>query len=63
MRLVFHGIVKQGRVKFDAPERYLVHLSSFEGQRIELTLQKETHASVEEIYAEVKPHSKQLKAS
>ena len=40
---VFHGEVKQGRIKFDHPEKYLVNLSTLEGKRIELTIQKERH--------------------
>ena len=40
---VFHGEVKQGRLKFDHPDKYLVYLASMEGKRIELTLQKERH--------------------
>ncbi len=44
MKLIFKGIVKEGRVKLDAPERYLVHLSGLEGKRIELTLEKERNA-------------------
>ena len=37
----FHGVVKQGRIKFDSPEKYLVYLAGLEGKRIELSLQKE----------------------
>lgn len=44
MKPLFYGIVKQGKIKHDTLERYLVYLSSFEGQRIEFTLQKERHA-------------------
>lgn len=37
----FHGEVKQGKLKLDSPSSYLVYLSSLEGKRIELSLQKE----------------------
>lgn len=40
---VFCGEIKNGHLKFDNTERYLVYLSSFEGKRVELTLQKERH--------------------
>lgn len=41
MNLIFRGIVKQGKIKLDAPDKYLVYLSGLEGKRVELTLQKE----------------------
>ncbi len=41
MKIIFKGIIQKGKVKLDAPERYLVHLSGLEGKRIELTLEKE----------------------
>ncbi len=44
MNIIFRGIVKQGKVKLDAPEKYLVYLSGLEGQRVELTLKKERHS-------------------
>lgn len=44
MKIVFHGIIKQGKVKLDLSEKWLVYLSGLEGLRIELTLQKERHA-------------------
>jgi hypothetical protein len=40
----FHGVVKQGRIKFDSPEKYLVYLAGLEGKRIELTLHKERNS-------------------
>ena len=39
--LKFSGTVRQGRIKYDTPAKYLVFLASLEGKRIELTLQKE----------------------
>jgi len=44
MKPLFRGIVKQGKIKLDAPDKYLVYLSGLEGKRIELTLEKERHA-------------------
>ncbi len=41
MKPVFCGVVKRGRVELDNPERYLVHLSSLEGKRVELTIASE----------------------
>ena len=38
---VFHGLVQQGKVKFDSPTKYAVYLSSLEGKRVEFTLLKE----------------------
>ena len=40
---ILHGKVKDGKLKLDAPQSYLVELSRLEGQRIELTIQKERH--------------------
>lgn len=42
--LSFHGEVKQGRIKYDSPAKYLVLLSSLEGKRIELTIRKERNS-------------------
>lgn len=39
--LIFHGVIEKGKVRLDNPSNYLVHLSSLEGKRIELSLQKE----------------------
>lgn len=44
MKIIFHGIIKQGKVKLDLAEKWLVYLSGLEGQRIELALEKERHA-------------------
>jgi len=44
MNLIFRGIIKQGKLKFDAPDKFMVYLSGLEGKRFELTLQKERHA-------------------
>lgn len=44
MKPLFHGIVKQGKLKFDAPDKFMVYLSGLEGKRFELTLEKERHA-------------------
>jgi hypothetical protein len=41
MKPIFRGIIKEGKIKFDDPSRYLVHLSNLEGQRFELTIEKE----------------------
>ncbi len=41
---ILYGQVKDGKLKLDAPQGYLVQLSSLEGQRIELTIRKERHA-------------------
>ena len=40
---ILYGKVKDGKLKLDAPQNYLVELSRFEGQRIELTIRKERH--------------------
>jgi hypothetical protein len=40
---IFYGKVKKGKVELDYPERYIVHLSKLEGQRIELITRKETN--------------------
>jgi len=40
---ILTGKVKDGKLKLDAPQNYLVELSKFEGQRIELTIRKERH--------------------
>ena len=40
---IFYGQVKDGKLKLDAPQSYLVELSRLEGQRIELTIRKERH--------------------
>jgi hypothetical protein len=44
MNLIFRGVVKQGKLKFDAPDKFMVYLSGLEDKRFELTLQKERHA-------------------
>lgn len=44
MKPVFRGVIKQGRIKLDTPDKYLVYLSGLEGKRIELILQKERNA-------------------
>jgi hypothetical protein len=44
MNLIFRGIIKQGKLKFDTPDKFMVYLSGLEGKRFELTLQKERHA-------------------
>jgi hypothetical protein len=44
MKPLFHGIIKQGKLKFDAPDKFMVYLSGLEGKRFELTLEKERHA-------------------
>ncbi len=41
---ILTGEVKGGKLKLDAPQSYLVELSRFEGQRIELTIRKERHS-------------------
>ncbi len=38
---IFRGKVKDGKLKLDIPQDYLVELSRLEGHRIELTIQKE----------------------
>ena len=38
---VHHGIINQGKVILDAPNRYLLQLQKLEGKRIELTLKEE----------------------
>ena len=40
---ILTGQVKDGKLKLDAPQSYLVELSRLEGQRIELTIRKERH--------------------
>ncbi len=40
---ILYGQVKEGKLKLDVPQSYLVELSKFEGQRIELTIRKERH--------------------
>ena len=40
---ILTGKVKDGKLKLDAPQSYLVELSKLEGQRIELTIRKERH--------------------
>ncbi len=40
---ILRGKVKDGKLKLDAPQNYLVELSRLEGQRIELTIRKERH--------------------
>ncbi len=40
---ILYGQVKEGKLKLDVPQGYLVELSKFEGQRIELTIRKERH--------------------
>ena len=40
---ILTGKVKDGKLKLDAPQSYLVEVSKLEGQRIELTLRKERH--------------------
>ena len=44
MKPLFHGIVKQGKLKFDTPDKFMVYLSGLEGKRFELALEKERHA-------------------
>ena len=41
---ILYGKVKDGKLKLDIPQSYLVELSRLEGQRIELTIRKERHA-------------------
>ncbi len=41
---ILYGKVKDGKLKLDVPQSYLVELSKFEGQRIELTIRKERHS-------------------
>jgi len=38
MNPIFTGKVERGKVLLDSPSRYLVHLSKYEGKRIELVL-------------------------
>ena len=38
MNPIFTGKVERGKVWLDSPSRYLVHLSKYEGKRIELVL-------------------------
>ena len=40
---ILYGKVKDGKLKLDVPQSYLVELSKLEGQRIELTIRKERH--------------------
>ena len=40
---ILYGKVKDGKLKLDVPQSYLVELSRLEGQRIELTIRKERH--------------------
>ena len=40
---ILKGKVKDGKLKLDVPQSYLVELSKLEGQRIELTIRKERH--------------------
>ena len=44
MKFLFFGVVKQGKLKFDTPDKFMVYLSGLEGKRFELTLEKERHA-------------------
>ncbi len=44
MKPVFHGIIKQGKVKLDNQAPYLVLLSGLEGKRIELSIQLERNS-------------------
>ena len=37
---IFTGIIDKGKLTLDNPQRYLVHLSKFEGKRIEIVLRK-----------------------
>lgn len=41
MNIIHHGKVAQGKLKFDMPSKYLVHLSKLEGKRFELVLRQE----------------------
>ena len=41
---IFRGIVRSGKLKFDAPEQFLVYLSGFENKRFQLSLQREKNA-------------------
>ena len=41
MKLILYGKVKDGKLKLDIPQSYLVELSKLEGQRVELTIRKE----------------------
>ena len=38
---ILYGKVRDGKLKLDAPQSYLVEISRLEGQRIELTIRKE----------------------
>ncbi len=44
MKPIFYGKVEGGRLVLDSPHSYLVELSRFEGQRVELTIIKERHS-------------------
>lgn len=37
---IFHGHIDKGRLILDHPDRYLVHMTKFEGRRVELILRK-----------------------
>ena len=41
MNPVFKGYIESGKIKLEAPERYAVHVSKLEGNRIELILRKQ----------------------
>lgn len=40
MNPILRGSVEKGKLKLDFPEKYLVLLSKFEGQRVELVIRK-----------------------
>lgn len=40
MNPVFTGIVTQGKLKLDAPARYLVHLAKLEGKLVEVVVRR-----------------------
>ena len=40
---ILYGKVRDGKIKLDAPQSYLVEISRLEGQRIELTIRRERH--------------------
>jgi len=40
---ILYGKVRDGKLKLDNPQNYLVEISKLEGQRIELTIRKERH--------------------
>lgn len=41
MNPIHRGKVAQGKIKYDLPSKFLVHLSKLEGKRIELVLRQE----------------------